>query len=395
MSLLNLAWRFIAVVTFAVAVPSLTGQSLMGQGKHLPNGPAYHPFAEPLEFDPDWQFFAPVDVDAMMEKSPRKRAHTGWFATYDRTFLWVSRPETEPSRNTGDFGWGNRYDIGFMTDERSGWFASFRKIGGPNVYNTIYQERINRVNLDDVGDPIGEPVRPFIDANDPVLGTRAYILADSLNVFGMSNFELNKTWRREPYRYGGILEPMVGFKYTTVNDLALNQEYVRSQNQITTPGGFTAQTQLETLFSDETKITNTMVGGQLGARYFTHYHRWTVSGELRAFSMANFQHREYARRVFTTEYSGGPAIDVGVVATDYNTGTGFIATTNTEFVFGFEARAEAAYQVTNALSLRGGIDVINFASGIWRAANPGFGDINLHDQDVQLAGYTFGIEFNR
>ncbi|MCA9158758.1 MAG: BBP7 family outer membrane beta-barrel protein [Planctomycetales bacterium] len=388
MSLLNLALRVIAAVTVMVASPSL-----MAQGKNLPNGPAFHPFAEPLEFDPDWQFFAPVDVDSMLEKSPRKRANTGWFAAYDRTHLWVSRPATEASANTGDFGWGNRFDVGFMTTERTGWFASFRHISGPNMYDNIYQERLNRVNTDDTNS-LTDPVQPFIDANDPQLGTRAYVLQDSLNVFNMSNFELNKTWRREPYRYGGIIEPMVGFKYMNVDDLAVNQSYARSLLPLT-GGAATTDQQVETFTSRETRIKNQMVGGQLGARYFTHYNRWTLSGELRAFGMANFQARDASVRSLATQYSGGAGINTGVTATDYSTGTGFAQTTNTEFVFGFEARAQAAYQVTKGFSLRGGLDVIDFAQGIWRAANPGFGNINENNQDVQLAGYTFGLEFNR
>lgn len=390
MSLLNLAWRFIAAATLVVVSPNV-----MGQFRELPNGPAYHPFAEPLEFDPDWQFFAPVDVELLMEKSPRKRAHEGWFATYDRTYLWTSRPETEQSKADGDFGWGNRYDVGFMTSRNTGWLASFRSMGGPNVYDRIYQERINRFNPDDVGDPVTAPVQPFIDANDPQLGTRAYVLGDSLNVFGLTNFELNKTWRLEPYRYGGILEPLVGFKYSTLKDFAMNQSYSRSILLITEPGAITTDTQLETLVSNETRIENQMVGGQFGARYFTHYERWTVSGELRTFAMANFQNRHYAQRVFITEYDGEPDIGVEVVATDYTSGSGFAHSTNTEFVFGFEARAEAAYQLTKYIGLRGGIDVIDFADGIWRGANPGFGDVNAHDQDVQLAGFTMGIEINR
>lgn len=389
MSLLNLAWRVIAAVTVMVTSPSL-----MAQGRNLPNGPAYHPFAEPLEFDPDWQFFAPVDVDALLEKSPRKRANTGWYGSYDRTYLWVSRPEHEQSRNTGDFGWGNRFDVGFMTSEHTGWLASFRHIGGPNTYDRIYQERINRVNTADTNS-LTNPVNPFIDRNDPQLGTRAYILGDSLNVFQLSNFELNKTWRREPYRYGGILEPMIGFKYATLTDFDMNQTYVRTQDQITTPGGApTASTQQETLTSFETKNFNRMVGGQLGARYFTHYTRWTLSSELRAFALANFQASEATQRVFTTQYTGAPATNVGVVATDYTSGTAFVHDTNTEFVFGFEARAEAAYQFTKAFSVRGGLDMVNFADGIWRAANLN-NNAQIQDQDVQLAGFTFGLEFNR
>jgi hypothetical protein len=386
MSLLNLAWRVIAAVTVLVTSPSL-----MAQGRNLPNGPAYHPFAEPLEFDPDWQFFAPVDVDAMLEKSPRKRAHTGWFATYDRTRLWVSRPEHEASKNTGDFGWGNRFDVGFMTSERTGWLASFRSIGGPNVYDRVYKERINRVNEDDVGD-LTDPVVPFLDRNDPQLLTRAYILGDSLNVISLTSFELNKTWRREPYRYGGIIEPMVGFKYTTLNDLDMNQEYVRTQDDFTT-GVPTASTQQERLTSWETNNKNRMVGGQLGARYFNHYSRWTVSSEFRAFALANFQASEAAERLYVTQYGGAPGIGVDVEATSYDATV--VHDTNTEFVFGFEARAEAAYQLTKGFAVRGGIDVLNFANGIWRAANPQRNLFQDQNQDVQMAGFTFGLEFNR
>ena len=385
MSLLNLAWRVIAAVTVMVASPGL-----MAQGHNLPNGPAYHPFAEPLEFNPDWQFFAPVDVDALLEKSPRKRANTGVFATYDRTYLWVSRPETEQSANTGDFGWGNRFDVGFMTSERSGWLATFRSIGGPNVYDLVYTERINRVNEDDTNS-LTDPVNPFLDRNDPQLGTRAYLLGDSLNVFALTSFELNKTWRREPYRYGGILEPMVGFKYATLTDFTMDQTYVREQTTITGAPP-TTETQLETLTSLETTNKNRMVGGQLGARYFTHFTRWTVSGEVRVFGAFNFQAQEFATRVYKTQYSGAPGIGVDVDATS-SIGSNTVHDTDTGYLWGFEARAEAGYQLTKAFSLRGGVDVLDFAGGIWRGS--GADTRQNRGQDVQLAGFTFGLEFNR
>lgn len=381
MSVLNLFKRLIAIVALVAVSPSVFGQ-------------VYHPFAEPLEFNPDWQFFAPVDVDSLMELPSRKRANTGWFGTYDRLYTWVSRPEVEQSRADGDFTWGNRYDLGFMTDDRSGWLFSMKHIGGPGVYNTIYQERINRVNVDDTGPTDQTQVQPFLDANDSQIGTRVYILGDSLNVAGLSSFEINKTWRREPYRYGGVIEPMMGLRYTSFKDYALNQSYNRSLALISAPGTVSTTTDVETLISNETTIRNDMFGGQLGARYFNYYKRWTLSSELRAFGMQNFQNRSFRQRSETTEYDG---IDIGseVVATDYTSGSGFVESSNSEFVVGFEARAEAAYQVTKYFSIRGGVDVLNFAKGIWRGANPGFGNINEHSQDVQMAGFTFGLTLNR
>lgn len=388
MSVLNLFKRLIAIVALVAVSPSVYGQ-------------VYHPFAEPLEFNPDWQFFAPVDVDSLMELPSRKRANTGWFGTYDRLYTWVSRPEVEASKADGDFTWGNRYDVGFMTEDRSGWLFSMKHIGGPGVYDNIYQERINRADLDDSGLLDPTPTIPFIDQNDPQYGTRVYILGDSLNVAGLSNFEINKTWRREPYRYGGVIEPMLGLRYTTFKDFALNQSYDRSSALISAPGTVSTTEDVETLISQETTINNRMVGGQLGFRYFNYYKRWTLSGELRAFGMQNFQNRLYQQRTFVTEYDG-TGLDTDVVAVDYSSATTFERTSNSEFVVGFEARAEAAYQITKYFSIRGGVDVLNFAKGVWRGANPLFNNlnpndtrVNQHSQDVQMAGITFGLQLNR
>jgi len=381
MSVLKLFKRLIAVVALMAFSPSVFGQ-------------VYHPFAEPLEFNPDWQFFAPVDVDSLMELPNRKRANTGWFGTYDRTYMFLSRPNISQSAANGDFGWGNRYDLGFMTDDRSGWLVSARHFGA-NSFDRTYRERINRVNLADTGAQ-PDPLRPFIDQNDPQYRTRVYILADSLNVASMSNFELNKTWRREPYRYGGIIEPMVGLRYTSFTDHAQNESYATSPNLISAPGTISTTNVVETFISDQTTIANRMVGGQLGFRYFNYYKRWTLSSEFRAFGMQNFQNRTYQQRTEVTEYAG-VGIGTAVVATAYSNGNGAgsVRTSNNESVVGFEARAEAAYQVTKYFSIRGGIDVIDFANGIWRGANPSFGKIDNHNQDVQLAGFTFGLQLNR
>lgn len=367
MSFLNLKWRILALVAVVVTGPVATGQT-------------YHPFADPLDYDPDWQFFAPVDVESLTELSPRKRAPTGFFGTYDRTYIWMSRPEQEPSKAQGDFGWGNRFDFGFMTEEDQGWLFSLRHMGGPTVFNETIQPALDRVNVNDTGDPLN-PVLPFFDANDPHLGFRAYRVRDSLNVASLSNFEINKTWRREPYRYGGILEPMIGFKYSNLRDRAINEQWREVVLNTT-----------EEFISHTTITDNQMFGGQLGARYFTHYNRWTLSGEFRAFGMANFQHRDYTQRNFQTTYTTGtPPGPVIANAISEN----FVTESNSEFVFGFEARAQAAYQVTRDFNLRFGVDVVNFAKGIWRAGNPGFNTVDIQDQDVQAAGVTFGLSLNR
>ncbi len=81
MSMFNQVCRLVAILALA-AIPSTV------------RGQAWHPFADPMEFDPDWQFFAPVDADYLEELAPRKRAHVGWFGTFDRLIRW-SREATK------------------------------------------------------------------------------------------------------------------------------------------------------------------------------------------------------------------------------------------------------------------------------------------------------------
>ncbi len=377
MTLLNLAWRVVAAVTVVVSAPTLYAE-------------VYHPFAQPVAVDPDWQFFAPVDIDLMTEVHPRKRDPHGWFATYDRSYLWVKRPAQEQSGNTGDFGYGNRWSFGYMSEKNKGWLFNFRNIGAPNVYDVTTTERIDRLNANDTGDP-NAPVLPPTDRNDPEELYRLYHLQDSLNVFGLTDFQVSRTWRFEPYRYGGRLEPMVGFKYTTLNDTAVNDQYIRTFGPLLTDGTIDTTLLQESLTRNITFTKNQMVGGQFGARYFRQLGRVTASTEFRAFGMANFQTRRYSVTDTVTQYTGSP----GTVVAERVFPTPVVYTTSDTFVFGFEARAEAAYQITEGLNIRGGIDVLEFAQGIWRGANPGFGDVFDSNQNVEMAGFTLGLAWNR
>jgi len=378
MSMFNQVCRLVAILALA-AIPS----TVYGQ--------AWHPFADPMEFDPDYQFFAPVDADYLEELSPRKRAHVGFFGAYDRGYTLVSRSNQEGGG--GDFTWTNRYEVGFMNEKNSGWLFTARHMGGPNVYYQVGQPRINLYNANDAGDYLN-PVFPSIDRNDPLTGERTYILADSLNVASFSSLELNKTWRMEPYRYGGILEPLVGLRYSNFQDYSINQEYSRSLFQITSP--LPAATFLtETLTTADWRIDNRMFGGQLGARYFNHYGRWTLSAELRALAMGNWRREQQRYVTTTTQYSS--ASSGGTVAAQETSWPNYVVPKQTtSFVPGFEIRTEAAYQVTKYFDIRGGIDFVDLASNIRRATvNPGpvFGVAG--NNSVQMLGFTFGLTLNR
>lgn len=368
---------------FFAAALFVSGQVTFGQ--------TYHPFAEPLEFDPDWQFFAPIELQDVEELTPKKRANYGWFGTYDRANIWMSRSDSEESSSLGDFTWGNRFDFGFMTEQDSGWSFTAWHVDGPNVYQNIYQERINRFNEDDdrVNDPTLDPVFPRSDRNDPTYNERVYILQDSLNVANYTSIEGNKTWRMEPYRYGGILEPLVGLRYAKVKDYAMNDSYFRSDAD-----GDPAELEQETLISNLNIVENQMLLGQVGFRYFKYYKRWMLAGEFRTFAGQNWQNRNYQLRQYRTVYDG---VGTGseVTLQDNSTGAFNLQDSNNEFVVGFDARFDAAYQVTRYVSLRAGWSFTDFTRGIWRGANPGYGPQNRNDQDLILSGVTFGVTLNR
>ena len=147
-----------------------------------------------------------------------------------------------------------------------------------------------------------------------------------------------------------------------------------------------------------------MVGGELGFRYFNYYKRWTLSSELRAFGMHNFYKTRQQTRQIITEYSGATGGST-VSANDTASTHAIFYGNGNSFVPGFEVRAEAGYQVTKYMTIRGGLDFIDFAKGLMRgSAETVNGVVNPNSplrtftndlQDVQLVGFTFGMTLNR
>jgi hypothetical protein len=200
-------WCLASVFLMATATVTLAQSEI----HHIPplinpdgyNPDLAHPFIEPFTFDPDFQFFAPAPSDRFdSEIEPS----IGWFATYDRAHMYLTRPEMEASRLEGDMAWGNRFDLGYMTDEGHGWLMSFTHIDGPNNYNILEVERINVVEGRDAiniapgtiilrgtataGQQQGTaavPGVPIRDRNDPTTNQRDYRLRDSVNVADVSS----------------------------------------------------------------------------------------------------------------------------------------------------------------------------------------------------------------
>lgn len=378
------------------AAALLAGQRGVVAQEHLP-------VADPFHFDPDFRWFEPVYEADLQDMKPSKRANTGWYGSYDRMNLYFSRPEVdillEPNgadhSNGFDSGWGNRLELGYMLETNSGWSATYLNISGPNANETLLVERIDRLNQTDLAGPgtgaggggaaagdfdsFGQFL-PSRDRNLAYFNERLYELQDSINVLDASSFEINKTWRLEPYHYGGILEPMIGLRYFGVTDYWQRERYSRGVDVDTNP--------IETLTHSGSSSKNSMFGGQLGAHYFKSFNRITYSADFRAFALANFQqHRSFTDQIVTTY--DGIGIGSGIISESLTRNT-LEYQNNDEFVVGFDVRGELSYQLTRQFQLRGGFQMIDLGRGIWR------GEItDPNDQSLIMLGATFGFAINR
>jgi hypothetical protein len=326
---------------FVLAALAVAGQAGFAQE-------GYHPFSEPMAFDPDWQFFAPVQLQDLQDLTARQRANTGYYLTYDRMNIGVNRSDTEAASNKIDFTWGNRFDFGWMNSKESGWMFSAINIGGPNVYNKYEQQRLNQF----IPVAANNAILPISFQND-FANERKYIIADSLNVASFDSFEANKVWRMEPYRYGGILEPMVGLRYAAFYDNAANDIYDTGIVPVGALPPLIAARSFETLTRIRRHTDNNMLLGQLGFRYTKFINRWTLSNDMKFFGGHVYQSQATSTTTTTATYAATPA--VGVVALTDNQQSGTYGGSRRErSTVGFDLRVEGSYKASKYIDLRGG-----------------------------------------
>ncbi len=363
-----------SLLVLSVAAVGTNGSQALAKG----DAP-FHPFAESMNIDPDYQFFAPVDMQELEELSARKRANKGWYISYDRLHIGLDRPDIGGQASQIDMTWGNRWDLGFMSEKDSGLLFSFTHVSGPNVYNDV---RHRRTFLPAITVDLFPAIRPRFPY-DPSYGDGTILERQSVNVATFSSFEANKTWRLEPYRYGGILEPLAGIRYMQLNDYAVNDRFFGINTDAD------AAFELDGFTRQKTRTDNRMLVGQLGYRYFSTVKRMTFSQESRFFAGQNFQTQGYETRTFAWGSADADG-DGGFIPT-----SAFGGRDNSETVVGLDARMEAAMQLTKAFVVRAGVQVIYIGRGVWRGANPGLGDQNAVNQDMVSPAFTFGAAFNR
>ena len=382
-----------------------------------------HPFIEPLTFDHDWQFFHQADPEIF--GNPVE--NIGWFGAYNHMYLWVSRPDDQSAvsqsglpftggdATNGDFSWGNRFDIGYMTGEDHGWFMTFFNLDGPSVYDRTQTERLNVLQpLDTVngsalfvnlrgGGGAGQqqqqqqnmqPGFPFADRNNPFTGQRDYLVGPSINDAELTSWELNKSFRLKRLHHGALVEPFFGFRYGKFLDRFQRDRYRRYDTAgVLIPVGtnptLQAGGQAEELLRETSEFINYLVGGQLGFRTLHEKGRWDLSSELRLFAFQNFQSFTNQSDLEFTDYGAAPVAAGGAVigrVVDRTKSSG----NATEFVFGTDIRAEAAYRVTRDVAINVGMNFIYFGRGIGRG-----NDLLENSQDLLLIGALGGIVINR
>jgi hypothetical protein len=384
-------------VLAALAISSQIGYSQDG----------YHPFSEPMEFDPDWQFFAPVQTQDFEDVTTRQRANNGFYLTYDLMQFGMSRSLTEQASSAIDFGWGHRFDFGWMKSDESGWMFSLMNVGGPNVNNIVEQQRLNEFVTNALGGNgtgganspsqaiVGPlPFLPYYNRND-VDGERLFFLHDSVNVATFKSFEANKVWRLEPYRYGGILEPMLGLRYANLSDTARNDTYTSFAlvNGAVPPAIIGNG---ERLLQDSVLTDNHMLLGQIGFRYTKFINRWTLSNDMKFFGGQVYQNQQTSRYVTTATYANPIVIGNPPLSDNDHSGSVFTGRKNEESTWGFDLRVEGAYKATKYLDLRGGFGLLYFGNGIWRGSTvTSLGPQFLQNQSIIMPAFTFGVALNR
>ncbi len=329
------------------ALPAFGQTGLMGDPE-LGVGPTpdVHGQFESSLFNYDAQLFAPLTLDDIRLKP---QGNTGWYFTYDRTYLSVSRPEATSTVNanavaTGnDFVWGNRFDLGNMSETGQGWTLNWLNSEG-SFFSNGQDELI---------------------ANPMMTRTT------------FANVELSRLFRQE-LSNGGLMEPYFGVRWQGLNDESIEDTIVP-------------------FFSDadgnrfKQRTTNSSFGGHIGSRYSRSIGRWSYRADLALAAGYNSQ------RYLASDMIFGPD-SVAVFEATFN---------DNSFLPTLDLGMDAAYHVTRDIALRVGVQALHVWDGVVRAdtrttgLNPfsafGVGEqvTGIRDQSFTAVGFTFGLEWRR
>lgn len=318
-------------------------------------------------------------------------------ATYDFQF---SEADTSPLRS--EYTYGNRFEYGYM-GRNHGIIGTTFALKGLNeaftvsdvdmvindpVYGKSNERRLQGLvthvtNAPDFPDQ-PNPIPPYLlDAqrlrNIPI----TFVWMEVNNTTDVWGTELLYARRFQPFHHGGYLEMYLGARY-----LSFNEDFV-----VRGYGGA-----LDFSYWD-TETQNSIVGPEIGARWWCTKGRWTLEADGRF--TAGYNRQNMRQQGELGEFLRPP----GGVGTGLPYSLGPNGFTNRVFDDQFapiiEARANLKYQITRNVGVRVGWDM-TWIQGIVRPANiinytmPNFEiDPRRNNEHVWLTGINVGVEFNR
>ena len=302
------------------------------------------PLAQPGIFDYDAQVFAPVEFSGGKEPDP----NTGFFFLFERGYSNLSRggqigDTVNAAIATGnDWGWGNRFEFGWMGEGDSGW-------------DVVYQ---------------------YSDVSYYAFGTDILIATPLLVNTNFSQVDVNRVFR-QALSNGDYFEPFVGMKYYSLSDNSLED--------ITLTVNGTAATN-----RFKQNATNSAVGFQAGGRYNARRGRFRYTCDAAIVTAYNQQ-----------RYHSSDFATIGATI-----GTSEQYFQNQSFMPAVDGQIEIAYNLSRDFAFRTSLqatylwDGVNRSNNLTTLVNPNslFGtgnDVGIFQTDFFAIGLTFGFEWQK
>jgi hypothetical protein len=328
-----------------------SGQTTVPSSRFRPLPAEYPDATAPLvefgAYDYDSRMFAPYDLRELDEPT----GPVGFYFTYDRVYINVSRASVQPNTFPGDeifvptgndFMWGNRFEAGVMNCNGAGWGGEYTRSSGS-----------------------------YFSAGSDILIGNPFMTTTAVH-----NVKLNRVFRQD-LQAGGWLEPYFGFRFLGVSDNTIEDSIVNFNG-----------TDNNARFKQN--ATNSAFGGHVGARHVRKLGRWGVSTDA---SLA----ATYNAQGYRTTDILSTATTISIFET-YMESSGFCPA--------LDLRADLSYAITRDLALRLGGQILYIWDGVNRAntlpsifnpnsvVGPG-GVVGIFDESFVTAGFNFGIEWKR
>lgn len=343
-------WTMAAIVISLGMVANGFGQTHIPGPKFSPHPPQdagnTRPFAEPGIFDYDGQMFAPIEFSNYQELEP----NTGFYAVAERSYFSISRGGQRDVLPLGvlasdvpvgnDYGWGNRFQAGWMGKSGSGWSANYENSRAASyVWGQDYT------------------------VSTPFLVNTNY-----------ASLSLLRTFRQE-LSQGGYLEPYFGGRYVNVGDNTIEDTFL-------TPT-------ISNRFKQ--RVNNDAIGGQVGARYFTQRGRFRYTFDGSVSALYNQQ------RYFATDLRYLPASIQ--VSESYDTNQSFVPVVDGRFELTYLLTRDIGIRLGAQIVHMW--DGVARSDNLTTALNPnsinglGGGTVGVFNEDTTAAGFSLGLEWRR